>query len=132
MLANKSLRNSGAAAQADQAMPWTPLRDLLGFDPFAQVRANWGYDYDVTRTEQGYLVEVPVPGYGASHIDVSFKDGVLSVSGKSERRSFTRSFTVPEDVDADAIDARVQDGMLTLDLRRRPEAQPKRIQVSGS
>jgi len=132
MLANKALKNTGAAMPADRALPWTPLRDLLGFDPFQQMRANWGYDYDVSRTEDGYLVEVPVPGYGASHIDVSIKDGVLSVSGQSERRSFTRSFTVPEDVDVERIEARVQDGMLELKLRRCPEAQPKKIQVTGN
>lgn len=114
------------------ARPWTPISDLLGFDPFQNIRSTWGFEYDVTRTEGGYEVEVPVPGYGPSQIDLTYKDGVLAVTGKSDRRSFTRSFTIPEDVDADATQARVENGMLVISLRRRPEAQPKRIEVSGS
>ncbi|MBV8066764.1 MAG: Hsp20 family protein [Candidatus Eremiobacteraeota bacterium] len=48
---------------------------------------------------------------------------------KSDRRSFTRSFSVPDDVDPDKIETRVDDGMLVLTLSRRPEAQPRRIAV---
>jgi HSP20 family protein len=113
----------------ERPVPWTPMRNLLGFDPFENLRSSWGYDYDVSRTETGYAVEVPVPGYTSSQIEVAFKDGIVTVAGNSDRRTFTRSFTVPEDVDTDAIDARVENGMLTLELRRRPEAQPRKIQV---
>ena len=113
----------------ERALPWTQLRDLLGFDPFQNIRASYGFDYEVSRTENGYDVEVPVPGYNTSQIEVNYKDGILNVSGKTERRSFSRSFTIPEDVDADSIAARVQDGMLVLGLQRRPEAKPKRINV---
>lgn len=109
---------------------WAPFSDLLGFDPFQALRTNYGFDYDVTRTEAGYEVEVPVPGYKPDQIDITFKDGVLSVVGKSERRSFTRSFTVPDDVDQERISANVVDGMLRLTLDRRPEAQPRRISVN--
>lgn len=121
---------NGAQPTGEGSMvPWTPFRDLLGFDPFQNLRSNWGFEYDVTRTDNGYAVEVPVPGYKAAQIDVTFKDGVISVNGKSERRTFSRSFTVPEDVDNDHIEAKVDDGMLVLTLQRRPEAQPRRIQV---
>lgn len=113
----------------DRATPWAPFRDLLGYDPFRSLGSNWAYEYDVTRTEAGYEVEVPVPGFKAEQIDVTFKDGVLSVNGKNDRRSFARSFTIPEDVDAENIDAHVSDGMLVLSLNRRPEAQPKKISI---
>jgi HSP20 family protein len=130
-LSNSLARNNGlgSALASDRALPWTPIRDLLGFDPFQSIRASYGFDYEVSRSENGYELEVPVPGYGSSNIDVTFKDGILSVAGKTERRSFTRSFTVPEDIDADSIGARVQDGMLVLSLRRHPEAQPRKIAV---
>ncbi|MBV8164940.1 MAG: Hsp20/alpha crystallin family protein [Candidatus Eremiobacteraeota bacterium] len=87
-------------------------------------------DYEVSRIEDGYQVEVPVPGYSSEQVDVSFKDGVLNVAGKNERHSFTRSFTIPEDVDAEGIAARVKDGMLVLTLKRLPEAEPEKIRVS--
>ncbi|MBV8489105.1 MAG: Hsp20/alpha crystallin family protein [Candidatus Eremiobacteraeota bacterium] len=91
--------------------------------------ANWDYGFEVTRTEHGYDVDIPVPGFNSSHVEVSFKDAILSVNGKNERRTFTRSFTVPEDVDPDKISATVTDGMLKISLERHPEAQPKRIVV---
>jgi len=121
--------NDAVARAEGRLLPWSPYRDLLGFDPFQSLRSNWGFEYDVTRTEHGYDVEVPVPGFKPEQIDVSFKDGVLSVNAKSDRRSFSRAFTVPEDVDQEAIEARVTDGMLVLSLHRKPEAQPRRIQV---
>jgi HSP20 family molecular chaperone IbpA len=107
---------------------WTPFRDLLGFDPFASLRSNW-VAYDVTRTDAGYEVEVPVPGFKPEDVEVTFQDDVIAVSAKGDRRSFTRSFTVPDDVDPDKIEARVTNGMLVLTLGRRAEAQPRRITV---
>ena len=116
-------------AQAARMAHWAPFRDLLGFDPFASVRSSWGLTYDVTRTEQGYEVEVPVPGFKPEEVEVTFQEDVLAVNAKSDRRSFSRSFTVPDDVDPEKIEARVTNGMLVMTLGRRPEAQPRRIAV---
>ena len=130
-MAGGLVRTQNGSAQERMA-PWTPFRDLLGFDPFRSLGANSGFEYDVTRTENGYEVEVPVPGFGPDQIDVTFKDGILTVNGKNDRRTFVRSFIVPDDVDADNISGRVTDGMLLLSLNRRPEAQPKRITIKTS
>lgn len=108
---------------------WTPFRDLLGFDPFQSLRSSGGFAYDVTRTENGYEVEVPVPGYKPEDVEVTYQDDVIAINAKGERRAFSRSFVVPEDVDPDKIEARVTDGMLVLTLARRPEAQPRRITI---
>jgi HSP20 family molecular chaperone IbpA len=120
---------SGNRGQVSRMAPWTPFRDLLGFDPFQSLRSNWAFEYDVTRTENGYEVEVPVPGFTPDQVEVTFQDDVIAVNAKADRRSFARSFTVPDDVDPDKIEARVSDGMLVLTLARRPEAQPRRISV---
>lgn len=122
-------RNQNGGAQ--RQMPWNSFRDIFGFDPLQTLNSNWAYEYDVTRTDNGYEVEVPVPGFKAQQVEVTFKDGILSVNGKNDRRTFARSFTVPEDVDADHISARVSDGMLVVSLNRRPEAQPKRISIAS-
>lgn len=127
---SNSLSRVGGNGASERPLPWSSFRDLFGFDPFGNVRGSYGFDYDVSRSENGYEIELPVPGFNASHIDVNVKDGILSVAGKSERRSFTRSFTIPEDVNEDGIGAKVQDGMLRLTLQRRPEAQPKKITVT--
>jgi HSP20 family protein len=114
---------------ASQMAHWTPFRDLLGFDPFASLRSSWGLAYDVTRTDAGYEVEVPVPGFKPEDVEVTFQDDVLAVNAKGERRSFARSFMVPDDVDPEKIEARVTNGLLVLTLGRRAEAQPRRITV---
>ncbi len=114
------------------------LADFLGLEPFdftnfsspfvdaAGIRGG----LEITRSENGYAVEIPVPGYTPDQIEVTMKDGVLTVSGKTERRSFTRSLALPEEIDPDTVAARVEHGMLTLNLSRRPEAQPKRIAIN--
>ncbi len=78
-MTNSLARTNGRLAQGEgRAAPWTPYRDLFGFDPFQALRSNWAFDYDVSRTETGYEVEVPVPGYKPEQIDVTFKDGATS------------------------------------------------------
>lgn len=116
--------------QAAGMMQRSPLQGLFGFDPFQAIAGNWDYGFEVTRTETGYLVEVPVPGFNSSTVEISLKDGILSVNAKNERRTFSRSFTVPEDVDPEKISASVADGMLSITLERHPAAQPKRIIVT--
>lgn len=119
----------GSTASERPAGTWSPLQSLFGFDPFQGAMRNWDYGFEVTRTESGYVVEVPVPGFNSSNVDITLKDGILSVNGKSERRAFSRSFTVPEDVDPEKIAATVADGMLSISLERHPESQPRRITV---
>jgi len=128
-MADTPASTTPSRGQVSRMSPWTPFRDLLGLDPFASFRSNWALGYDGTRTENGYEVEVPMPGFKPDQVDVTFQDDVISINAKSERRTFAHSFTVPDDVDADKIEALVNDGMLVLTLSRRPEAQPKRITV---
>jgi HSP20 family protein len=124
------VRNGQENAVARQSGSWSPLQSLFGFDPFQGMMRNWDYGFEVTRTESGYVVEVPVPGFNSSSIDMTLKDGIISVNGKTDRRAFSRAFNVPEDVDPDKINATVVDGMLSITLERHPAAQPKKISVS--
>ncbi len=125
-----SLEENGIPSQAARAATYALSRNAFAFDPFATLRSNRTFEYDVTRTEAGYEVEIPVPGYRPDQIEITYKDGALLVAGKSDRRTFSRSFSVPDDVDQDHISAQVADGMLLLSLNRRPEAQPKRISIN--
>ncbi|MHB8461062.1 MAG: Hsp20/alpha crystallin family protein [Vulcanimicrobiaceae bacterium] len=105
---------------------------FLEWDPFRSLFGGWNAvsAVEVTRDDKGYRVDVPVAGFGPNDIEVSYEDGVLTVSGKSEKRNFTRTFAVPEDVDPDGIHAVVAHGMLTLTLTLHPKAQPKKIAVN--
>ncbi|MGH7738322.1 MAG: Hsp20/alpha crystallin family protein [Candidatus Tyrphobacter sp.] len=106
--------------------------DIFGWDPL-RLFGNWshGLGIEVVRTENGYDVEMPVAGFKPDEIEVTVEDGVLTASGKSEKRSFRRSVVLPEEIDTDAIEAKVEDGLLTLTLKLHPKAQPKRIEVKN-
>jgi len=128
---NALVRNGQSGELARQApASSSPFQRLFGFDPFQGVMSNWDYGFEVSRTENGYDVEVPIPGFNSSQVEVNFKDNILSINGKNDRRTFSRSLSVPEDVDSEKISASVSDGMLKISLERHPESQPRRITVS--
>ena len=80
------------------------------------------------------------------NVEVKFANGVLTIKGEkkeekeekrkdyhlSERRygSFQRSFTVPDGIESDKIEATFKDGVLTVSLPKRPEAQKKEKQIA--
>jgi len=111
-----------------------PFTDMWHFDPFRNFVSTMAplSGVDVARTESGYTVEIPVAGYKPEEIDVTFEDGVVTVNGKSEKRTFTRTLVVPEDVDPEQINAHVENGMLTLTLALHPKAQPKKIAIKST
>jgi HSP20 family molecular chaperone IbpA len=105
------------------------LGDFLGSINFAPL-ATSGFGFEINKTENGYAVEVPVAGYAPEQIDVSLEDRVLTVTGRTDRRNFTRSLLIPEEIDADTIGAKVEHGMLTITLNVHPKAQPRKINVN--
>jgi HSP20 family molecular chaperone IbpA len=122
LFANRTLPIAGGAVAV-------PLREMLGYDPFRRFLPNVDPEMEVVRTENGWDVEIPVPGYRPEQIDIVVKDDVLTVSGKSEKRAFTRSLRLPQEVDAENIEATVEYGMLALGLKRHPAAEPRKIEV---
>lgn len=115
---------------------------------------------DVAETANGYLISAAVPGIKSEDIDITVEDGILSISGEfsnsldasdsdsaddgegsaasavkfhiRERRygTFTRKLRLPKDVDAEAIEAKQEDGILTISLAKTEAAQPKKIAVA--
>ena len=110
------------------------LPDVWGWDPFRNFFSNNAAvaGLDITRNDNGYTVEIPVAGYRPEDINITLENGVLQVSGKTEKRSFTRSFVLPDEIDADNIDAKVENGLLTLTLNLLPKAKPKKISIKPS
>ena len=117
---------------AGGAVAYSPLREMLGYDPFRRFFSNIDPQIDVIRTAGGFDVEIPVPGFKTDQIDVVVKENVLTVTGKSERRAFTRSLKLPDDVNTQTIEAAVENGLLLLTLTRHPEAQPRKIAIKSN
>lgn len=102
---------------------------------------------DIREESERYVIHADVPGVNPSDIEVNMVDGVLSIKGerKSEskeeregykrmervRGSFFRRFSLPDTVNADAISARVADGVLEIVIPKQEKVQPRRIQVQG-
>ena len=98
---------------------------------------------NVIETEKGYEVEVALPGFSKQDVNIEVKDGVLTIQGKRESKKdeskyarreffyneFTRTFTLPESVDEDKITALFKEGILSLELPKKPESKPKVINV---
>jgi HSP20 family protein len=101
---------------------------------------------DIEETANEIVVRAELPGVKKDDLSITLDDNVLVLAGerkwehearkdqfvRRERRygAFTRSFTLPPTVDAEKIAASMVDGVLTLTLPKRAEAQPRKIQVS--
>lgn len=142
--------NSLILRNGDLATRFDSVWDQLDRD-FAKV-FNWngktvkdhGYPrVDVSETDDHVLIEATVPGLTDEEVEVSYSNGVLAISGESEKRSedskyhikelkrsrFTRSFTVPENAfDTDGITAHVDNGLLSVKVPKHKEV-PKRHSV---
>jgi HSP20 family protein len=108
--------------------------------------AGWAPRADIQELEAAYRLDVELPGMTKKDIDLTFEDHVLTIAGertfqgdneaKGFRRferaygKFSRSFTLPNTVDAENIEAKFKDGILTVTVPKAPEVQPKRIAIS--
>ena len=132
-LSRRSAQPNGGSQPSLQRGSGGLFSDLLGWDPLRNLMSSaWQTaGVEIERKETGYRLDIPVPGFSPDQIDITFQDGVVLISGKTDRRSVQRSIILPEDIDADKIEARVAHGMLTLELPTVPQAQPRRIQIQG-
>ncbi len=135
--------------------PFRTMRDLMSWDPFREIaplypQAGAGYlpSFEVKENKEAYIFKADVPGIKESDLDISATGNRLTVSGKREAEkrdqgdtyytyertygSFTRSFTLPDGVDMNSVHADLHDGVLTLTVRKTPEAQPKKIAIQSA
>jgi len=109
-------------------------------------RVNFTPAVDVLETEEAYAIDLDLPGVKRESVSIEVMDGVLHVRGERARRvaeqggfhrterrfgSFERAFRLPKNVEGTEITARSVDGVLTLTLPKKPEAQPVRIEVQA-
>jgi HSP20 family protein len=134
-----SLREAMSQLFEDSVVaPGTLRREQGGFAPAL----------DLSETEDGYRVEVAVPGLKPEDLQITFENNVLAIKGelrqesedkkrnyhRTERRygSFQRTIALPSTVKADAIKAALTNGILRLDIPKAEEVKPRRISVQVS
>jgi HSP20 family molecular chaperone IbpA len=106
--------------------------DLLGFDPFRHGGSAGSWGFEISKTEGGYKVELPVPGFRPEQVEVTIEDRVLTIVGKGDKRQFTRTLVLPDEIDGESVNAVVEHGMLALELKLHAKAQPRRIPVTAA
>jgi HSP20 family protein len=132
-------------------MRWDPLSE--GAYPvfqryFQREAAPFVPRFEVKETKDALFIKADLPGVKSEDVDVSVHGNVLTVSGKREQEnvknderyhmvertfgSFTRSFTMPDDIDSKKLEAELKDGVLTLTLPKGPEAKPQKVQIKAS
>jgi HSP20 family protein len=99
---------------------------------------------DIFETEDALTVVMEIPGVGKEAVDVNIENDVLRVEGRIDQSKyegleplyteynvghFTRSFTLSNKIDQQQISAQLDDGVLTLTLRKAKEAMPRRIAI---
>jgi HSP20 family protein len=114
-----------------------------------ELPSQWAPSLDVLQEDGDIVVRAELPGVRQEDVDVTFHNGVLTVSGERkaeeqkegsgyyvrERRygSFRRSMTLPQSTDESGISARFQDGVLEVRVAGAAAVhEPKRIQIAGS
>jgi HSP20 family protein len=103
---------------------------------------------DIRETENAYMLDMELPGYDEKDIEVHIDGSSLSIASKQEeakeeksegtyilreRRlsAFSRSFKLPENADPAEVNAGFRNGILNLEIKKRPEAQKRAIQINS-
>ncbi len=127
-------------------MHWDPFRQMAPFLTGEDQPARYTPDFEIKETKDGFVFKADVPGIKEKDLEITMTGNRLTISGKREAEkeestdtyfarecsygAFTRAFTLPEGTDSsNEIRAELNQGVLTLFLPKRPELQPRRIEV---
>jgi HSP20 family protein len=107
---------------------------------------TWAPAVDIYEQDNNIVIKAELPGVDPKDVDIRLDNNVLTIKGERKFDNevkkenyhrverayglFTRSFTLPSGVDANAIKAEYKDGVLRLILPKREEAKPKQIQIA--
>jgi len=106
---------------------------------------DWAPRVDISETDKEFLIKAEIPDVKKDDVKVTIDKGVLTIRGEKKQEkeekgkkfhrvecqygSFTRSFTLPDNVDETAIKASFKDGMLNVQIQKTEKAKPKAIEV---
>jgi HSP20 family protein len=126
------------------------FRDYASFFAPARRRAGaagstWAPTADIVEKDKEYLIKAELPEVKKEDVKITLADGVLTISGerKLEREngndndiriesfygSFSRSFSLPSNVDPQGITAESKDGVLRVHVPKTQSSQPKSITI---
>lgn len=130
------------------------LNRFFGNRPLARLESgredlsvpDWVPTVDITESTEEFLIKAELPEVKKEEITIRAQDGVLTIQGERKREQeekgkkfhrversygmFVRSFTLPDGVEEEKIEADFKDGMLYLHLPKSATAKPKAIEVT--
>ena len=132
--------------------PWALLNRLhREFDQTFETAArdaSWAPAVDIHEEPKQFVVRADLPGVTTKDIEITAEKGVLALRGlrnfeqktddghysRIERVSgkFVRTFSLPDNVQTDAIKAQFKDGVLELTIPKIAKAEPRRIEVQAA
>jgi HSP20 family protein len=127
----------------NELVAWDPFRTMT---PFAEETFAFNPAFEVKETPESFVFRADLPGLKESDVEIALDGDRLIIKGKraEEKRdegttyyayertfgSFTRSFTLPSNVDAGRAKADLKEGVLTLSMPKKPESKPRTIAIS--
>ena len=110
------------------------------------LRDTWMPAVDVQETDTSFVFHAELPGLTKKDIEITLEDNLLTLSGerqfddREEGRNyhrieraygkFSRSFSLPTQVDSSKVAASFKDGILEVEVPKSEEAKPRRIEIS--
>ena len=126
--------------------PWSGLENEIdrlfesALSGFAGDSSASRFPVDLYEDKDNTYVRAELPGVTRDDINVEIVEGYLTITGArktpaaegegEQSFSFSRSVSVPEEVQADKVSAAFENGVLTVTLPKREEAKPKKVTVA--
>jgi len=122
------------------------IRDEQGLERTQADLPVWQPPVDILEEPTRVVVVAEMPGVGQDQVEVTMENRVLTLRGTPAAsagnegllrrefgpRVFERSFTLGDEIDTEAIQASVANGLLTVVLPKRPEHAPRKIAVRAA
>lgn len=118
-------------------------RRALGAEPAAAV--DWAPRVDISETPAAYVIKAEIPEVKKEDVKITIDGGTVTISGERRQEteqkdtkyhrveryygSFSRSFSLPGNVDEQAARAEFKEGVLSLSIPKAAEAKPKVLEV---
>ncbi|MDX6413069.1 MAG: hypothetical protein QOH23_479, partial [Gaiellaceae bacterium] len=107
--------------------------------------ASWAPPVDIEETDEAFIVEAEVPGVKKKDMNIELMGNELTISGEIKERertgilrrrarkvgNFFYRVVLPENVDAETMDADLHDGVLTVRIPKSQRAQRRRIEAQS-
>jgi HSP20 family protein len=131
---------------------WTPFEDVFNFQrevdrffnqfwsdlPTRTAAASSSSSFHVTTTDEGWRIDVPMPGIDPKYVSVEAAGTTLSIRVEApsddkdtQATRYEQTLTIPQFLDVDKLTASHWHGMLRLTLPLKESVKPRRIQIEG-